>query len=222
MSALFKFYTIPLLVLSFLGQRNRGIRILTTLLALLGSFLILSDLRDASDDIPKQFGGSFGNSIFSLYLSRLFQNEFQFSIILEVLIGLAQLLLTYALAKGFARTVPFISSPILSQKFLRSSSGKIQMYFIFVFITCYFAGMSYDYRIFFLIVACIIEFIRLNQEGYRSIAFVVFSLLTCWLSLASGEFQPFGDVSLGFLIVYFISLIVRSAIQNKHVAFLTD
>jgi hypothetical protein len=96
------------------------------------------------------------------------------------------------------------------------------MYFIFVFITCYFAGMSYDYRIFFLIVACIIEFIRLNQEGYRSIAFVVFSLLTCWLSLASGEFQPFGDVSLGFLIVYFISLIVRSAIQNKHVAFLTD
>jgi hypothetical protein len=73
-----------------------------------------------------------------------------------------------------------------------------------VFLTCFFAGTNYDFRLYFGVIAGIV-FMRISQLSRRvSALFMALLLLISWLSFESGGLEIFGDVFVLILVVVYL------------------
>jgi hypothetical protein len=206
-SALFKFYTLPLLIfvsMDFDKVRKKIIALGTSLLI---TMIIALDLLKAQVDIPRTIWASFGNSFLGLYMQTL---EINFPILFQSLIGVFFLVLIFSISKVLGVKEIMKSIPTIN---ISTFTGKLQMYFMLVFISCYFGGMSFDYRLIFLFIPCLIEINRLSAFPLVSSSLQILLLTSAWFSLSSGRLQPIGDVAIAILIVYF--LIVYSSNFSK-------
>jgi hypothetical protein len=83
------------------------------------------------------------------------------------------------------------------------------------FVSCYLAGMNFDYRLSFLAIPFLSQMKSLDTSLFHPN--VIFLLTVLWLSFPSGGLQPVGDLILeiGISIGIAASYILRKKSRSK-------
>ena len=199
-STLFKFYTLPLLIFVSMDFEKVRKKLIALGASLVITIIIVLDLLKAQVDIPRTIWASFGNSFLGLYLQTF---EIRLSILFQNLFGVFFLVLILLITNIFGVQKIVRSLPSIN---IRSFWVKLQMYFMLVFISCYFSGMSFDYRLVFLFIPCLIELNRISSFHLVSYSLQILLLTSAWFSLSAGRLQPIGDIAIAILIVYFLMI----------------
>jgi len=167
LTAVCKFYTLPLLILFFVFYSKKGNRILMGVILLISGTICLRDMLKVRESINQNGSGQFG--LQGIYLD-LLNIGFEKNVSLAV-----SVLITVTIAGFFIR-----------HKSKIGNSEKIQSTtFIFgiTFLSCYFAGMNYDYRLLFALPVVIVnlsESVRRNRDGSLFFYILVLSFIfTC-------------------------------------------
>ena len=154
LSALMKFYTLPLLIVYILIEKRFYLRITATITIVLITPVILYDILRAPS-FPNPTFVAFGLPSPGLWI-----NFFAWRFDVPIELGGPLLYLTGSLV--FFAFIYFMHFSRFSQKFsfesLPSPAGSIIsrnafMIFSGLYLSCFLAGMNYDYRLFFLIVS---------------------------------------------------------------------
>ena len=172
LSGIYKFYTIPLLLLMLLIVPKLRHKILTTSLFFIACFFAITDLKLMQEPIPSSGYAQFGFTVYSKYLQ--------------------QVGLTLPLYFEYLFSAGVFALSILIMSFLGRNSKAFALNrfqdnnFIFlvlasVFVSCYFAGLSYDPRLIYLTLAGVFLVAFLERGSFRS--FII--LLVGWSSLFS-------------------------------------
>lgn len=207
LSSLFKFYTLPLMFFLLSRFKNRTSIFVGFLSSGLVTLLVLKDLSLIKGEFPSNVMGSFGNQIPWLYLDyagiivpRFYGELIGFSL---------------CLTAGFAVWILY-KKKILKVAFFSLSNSNptfdfvLQFLFFCTFLICFFAGVSYDYRLPYLSVPAL-----LLLNSYRDLNpwFLILPLLVAtWASYNVGWLQIFGDCAILLLtsgLIIFILLLTK-------------
>jgi hypothetical protein len=214
LSGIYKFYTIPLLLLMLLIVPKLSHKILTVSFFLISCFSAITDLRLMQEPIPSSGYAQFGFTVYSKYLQQ---------------IGLTlPLHLEYLVSAGvFALSILIMS--LLGRNSKAFALTRFQdNTFIFlvlasVFVSCYFAGLSYDPRLIYLTLAGVFLVVFLERSFFRSFIFVLVgwsSLFSCGIELGfipkeETGFHPLrlvqlsNDLSISLVTSVFVLILVR-------------
>ena len=204
LSTLIKFY--PLLAFlhqSFLMSKNKSSnlkRAFIGLLALGVTIITFTNVVKESSSIPLNWDNSFGLSIGILWLSFIFKEMTNLNLVVSgsliPIIGLSSLIITWRLMK-LSR---------LTKVSLRSTSIGRDPVFL-VGLTCYVLGISYDYRLVFILIPCALMLENsVTQPGNRFLLLIVASFFTTTNFGVNVKFfypgiQLIGDIALFILIL---------------------
>ncbi len=181
-SGVFKFYTIPLLLLMIFCLPKFRHKAVSLVLLIVSSISAVSDLKLIEETIPSSGYAQFGFSIYPKYLEQLGIN----------------VLLVHGLVLSF---FVFIISVVIISIFPKSTDQKkvegagdpnnrlLFLVLTTVFLACYFAGLSYDPRLIYLTLAGFYVAAQLHPEPYRLFMYVIL----IWSSLMST------GIELGFI-----------------------
>ena len=202
LSAVFKFYTIPLLLLLTILLPKVVHKLMASSLLLLSTFSAVRDLQKMQESIPSSGYAQFGMSIFEKYLVEL-------GVVISRVEGI---ILSISL---FVITIVFMF--LLTRKV----SGQINevgfrnhLLFLLVgtvFISCFITGLSYDPRLVYLSIASLIllQNVRNNrQRQFLQLLIVIASLLSCGVELGL-----IPDDNTGFHVLRIIQLVNDLSIQ---------
>ena len=153
-TALFKFYTFPLLILVLLIEEKYWKRVVILGLSLSIMAPMVTDILNAESH-PNPLFVAFGLPAMGLWInffSWRFNLPISLNIPLQYFVGLIVMISLYI----FSRIFSLVRYPAL----VMGKSGSWKLYgFLFsstVYVSCFFAGMNYDYRLFFLSVSIVL------------------------------------------------------------------
>jgi hypothetical protein len=213
LSGLFKFYTIPLLLLFvFLSPQKRH-KLLSLLMLIVASISAVRDLLLMQVSIPANGYAQFGLTIYVKYLEKVgIEISTIYSYILSGLIFLANVLLVILLFRYSKLEIK--SNQIMEQ--------PLYLVFATVFISCFLTGLSYDPRLIYMTFAGFYFFLAqpagLPKKVFMSLLLIA-SILSCGIELGfitqlNGGFHPLrviqliNDVAIEFLAaLFFVTLI---------------
>lgn len=201
-SALFKFYTIPLLLLFAFQIPQIRHRVMSIMFFILAVISAISDLRLMQEPIPSGGYAQFGFTIFAKYFE-------QVGIYLSPL--LVMLLSTLIFGVSLISVLILSRALKLSEKSKKPITHSFFLVTATVFLSCYAAGLSYDPRLIYLTFAGYMILINMAKEFSRTLLttlLLIASLLSCGLELG---FIPQGEV--GFHPIRVIQLINDVAIE---------
>ena len=233
-SALFKFYTLPVLFVLLVITNKRLTRIVGFLfVSLVFSKVFLDATSITNPGFPSTWYISFGIKSFGLYLNLFLEHFNENRLILN------------SLGVGLLGYFLLIAALILLSRFDKSRVQRVinileispncpncpnwnflrNIFWIFgsTFISCYLVGMSYDYRLSFLAVTGL-SFIALAK--YQELRIKGLTLLLIFALWGSGTFLPstslvlsgfiqlIGDVAIFILSTFFI-LALTNEIKSK-------
>lgn len=203
-STLIKFY--PLLAFlhqSLLTSKFKSSnlqRAFTGLLAVGITIITIVNIVKESSSIPLNWGNSFGLSIGVLWLAVFFKEMTNSNLVIDgsliPIIGLSSLIIIWLLMKF----------SVLSKVSLRSTSISSDPVFL-VGLTCYVLGISYDYRLVFVLIPCALMLENsVTRQGNSFILLIVASFFTTTNFGVDAKFfypgiQLIGDISLFILIL---------------------
>jgi hypothetical protein len=213
LSGLFKFYTIPLLLLFILLLTKKRHKVLSLLVFLVATVSAALDLLLMQEPIPAGGYAQFGVTIFSKYLEQVgISLSAASTFIFSGLIFLATVLLVLSIFHSFKAEV----------KFREISEQPLFLVFASVFISCFLTGISYDTRLIYLTFAGY-YFLLILPQGLARKAFMTFlaiaSLLSCGIELgfiseSDSGFHPLrgvqlvNDIAIEFLAaIFFVTLV---------------
>lgn len=188
LSATFKFYTLPLLVIPFLLSKKFNTKISSVLALITGLSFILLDLSKMTGVILQAGNNHFGMKIIGNYLGKvgISLNNYSSYFLGSFLFLICILFFFYVLRKR---------EPVVLQMHLFSE--PIKTIFIFMsstFLLCFIVGLNVDYRLIFYIASAPYLMIVL-RSSLRYIVFGIF-IIGCWLCYPFGIFQTIGDLAL--------------------------
>jgi hypothetical protein len=179
-SGVFKFYTIPLLLVMIFCVPKFRDKAISLILLLLASMSAVSDLRLMQESIPSSGYAQFGFSIYSKYLEQLGMNALSsYGLILSLFILIASFLVIKIFSKS-TKQMEVEEDP---------NSWLLFLVLVVVFLACYFAGLSYDPRLLYLTLAGYYLATQLHPGPYRVFVYVIL----IWSSLMST------GIELGFI-----------------------
>jgi hypothetical protein len=203
LSATFKFYTLPLLIIPVILSKRIYIKLLGIGALFLGTIIVVSDFKLMTSKIVQAGNNHFGMKIIGNYLGKV---DIKLNIFgayfLGVSLFLGCILLFIFLLQKF--------EPILLQKQLLLEPVKsIYIFMSSTFLICFVVGLSVDYRLIFYLVSAPF-LITLLKTSLRLI-FSGFFLIGAWFCWPSGIFQTVGDLALELvaaigIIILFLSL----------------
>ena len=177
LSGVFKFYTIPLLLLYILLLPQIKNKVTSALLFLLAVFSAVSDLRLMQAPIPSNGYAQFGLTIFSKYLEQIgVPVSSTSSYLLSIGIFIGTLVTLLFLNKRYSLIVRSVA--ITNSHFYLAVST--------VFISCYMTGVSYDPRLIYLSLAVFIIIRTIDSSLVRksiTTLLLIASLLSCGIEL---------------------------------------
>ena len=190
-SALVKFYTFPLLILSLLFMKNRKQRYATSLITCAVLARIILDLMELRSIYIGAWFAAFGNTVWAKYRVRL---DINLGVIASTLFGLVVTSILMILARKTFRY------DLIAIKHLKTLSQieYLALFSSITFLACYFAGMNYDYRLIFLIPA--LWFFVENTTLIRNKIVLGLFVLAFAFSYNVGYVQPFGDIAINTLV----------------------
>ena len=184
-TVLMKFYTLPTLLLCVIVCRTARARFISVALILLTSILVLIDFSHLSVSIfPQNWYAAFGASVAGLLLASA---GIHLGAVGGYILGLALLLLTIFVLQRFLPSppIPDLRSPDIGKRWgldawLVSIIGS-------TFVSCYIAGLNFDYRRIYLAIVGLVVLSRLPQKtSVRRFGNVIL-VLSLWCS-----YQTFG------------------------------
>jgi hypothetical protein len=177
LSGIYKFYTIPLLILMLLIVPRLRHKILTVFLFLIACFSAIRDLSLMQEPIPSSGYAQFGFTVYSKYLQQ---------------VGLTLPLFFEYLISAGVFAISILAMYFLGRKskaFTRTKFPDNTFIFVVlasVFVSCYFAGLSYDPRLIYLTLAGVFLVVFFERSSFRSIILVLVgwsSLFSCGIEL---------------------------------------
>lgn len=195
LTVLLKFYTAPVfLLIIFLSKLTRE-KIFGLILFLTSIYFTLRDILITQTKYPSSSGAQFGFTVWGKYLNNYsgtkvnnFEEYFLSTIVFSVI-----LIFVYHICGSKLSTGSTLK---------KSNSWQIVGFWIFliVSISCYFAGMNFDYRlIFFASTICLSS--KLFKEIEPDIRNILLVLIL-WLSFPSGGLQPIGDLAIEMVVAF--------------------
>lgn len=180
LSGVFKFYTLPLLLLMIFFLPKMKHKIIAISLFIVACVSAIYDLSLMQEPIPSSGYAQFGFSIYSNYLEQ---------------IGLSDLPII-----GLVLSLTLFSLSILIVSILRKSKDQLKaegepnnnllfLVLAITFLACYFAGLSYDPRLLYITLAGFYLATAVTVRHYR----VFISVILVWSSLLST------GIELGFI-----------------------
>ena len=223
LSGLFKFYTIPLLLLFAIllpGVRNKIISLILFFFATVSAIL---DLRMMQEQIPSSGYAQFGFTIFSKYLEGIgFSPSTTF---------------VYFMSSGIFLVMAYFAILVLKKQrlfdtFEVAAADNLYLVLSTVFLSCFLTGISYDPRLIFLSLAGLLlarVTVHWSLRIWIWVAILVSSLLSCGIELGfipnneAGlhplrSVQLINDIAIEFLaVILFLSLLYWfiQLLQNK-------
>ena len=226
LSALFKFYTLPVLLVLIVITKKRITRIVGTLVTLLVFPKVLLDITSITNPgFPSTWYISFGIESIGLYinlfLEHVNQNRFILNGLEVKLLGYVTLILAVILFSKFGRIqIKSISRALEISPDFAAWSFLRNAFWIFgtTSISCYLAGMSYDYRLSFLAVTglSLVALARNKKISINGLPFLL--IVATWCSgsflpstslVLSGLIQLTGDIAFFILSIFFILTLIN-------------
>ena len=212
-SVLFKFYTLPLLFLFSLTFQSIRTRLLLISLSILVAFAVFQDIRLAGSYIPTGIFVTFGllstSKWINLYLEHITFIDFRFSTVSGALLGLF-------LISGMAFLVAKYSS--ISVRDSKNPNNFLTYIFYacsITFLSCYFAGLNYDYRLPFLGIALISMIPLIKLSGSIGPLTKCVSVIVFWAGTQFGLNNSSNQVlnvlvqsATDFLLLFLVSVLI--------------
>lgn len=194
-----KFYPLPILALSLLYARNLRQRLFGVIALVISTTLTFSDLMSIKESFPSYYSFMFGMSVWARYL-RIIAFDFPggenlFSTLVGLPIGLAFLLAVMLILR---------KRKILESTFKENFNGAPFMFFTTAHVSCFYLGMSFDYRMIFLICS-VYTYLNITDTERSSIEEPLLQiglLLSLWLSFAAPGLEPLGDLAIQLLTTF--------------------
>lgn len=212
-----KFYPLPILAFSLLYAKNLKQKLFGILALLFSTAITFIDVSSIKESFPSYFSFMFGMSVWARYL-RIIAFDFPggenlFSTLVGIPIGLFFLLSVVLILK---------KRKILESSFIKNFNGAPFMFFTTAHVSCFYFGMSFDYRMIFLVgsVFSYLAIVDKNRVTLERPSLQISLLLSLWLSFAAPGLEPLGDLAIQimttFLAIRLFQLLRRElAIQLK-------
>jgi hypothetical protein len=214
LSGIFKFYTIPLLLLMLLIIPRIRDKILTIILFVLACISAIVDLKLMQEPIPSSGYAQFGFNVYSKYLQQV---GFAFAPSIEFIFSIGVFAVSLLIVILLGRRTSLLTLSEIPENF------SVFLLLASVFVACYFTGLSYDPRLIYLTLAGIFLVIFLERGFFRSCIFALVvwsSLLSCGIELGlipEGEtgFHPLrliqlsNDLAISLITAVFVIVLAR-------------
>ena len=190
-ASIFKFYPAPLLLWLFISNGKSWHKLVSALSFLLVCFQIIHDLNQMSGDIPQPTFVAFGFKVFMLYFEYY---EFSLHPLLSYGTGFLLILICSVVIIWLEkrRFLSFAKDITILQ--CKNYVDVVFAVFTLVFFVCFFAGMSFDYRLIFLFVPALL-FISRTKHLHTNTFLTLVLFAASWGSW-NFIFQPIGDVAI--------------------------
>ncbi len=199
LSALFKFY--PLVLFFFIATLQRVGRLIPYLaIAVLGVLQILQDFGQGPGFI-NTVQLSFGGPVAGLYLGYLGVN---LPYVWSIIFGVFLLLLAITSIYYFSRSTALFTDLRVEMLFPNSYLREIYLFNLVVHITCYVLGMSFDYRLVFLVTSCVLLIFSDYVSKFHKQCLASAVLIILWTSANILFLQLLGDIVIGILTAFFV------------------
>jgi hypothetical protein len=224
LATLFKFYTLPLIIIMFILTTKKFIKIIYFISFIILSVIIYKDIKLSSSNIPSGTFLTFGLSSIlkwsNLYLNKISNFE------------ISNTAGTLAVFISFILVVSFLYLKIKHLNLFPLEGHPFYIFSLFysVYLTCYLIGSSFDYRLFYLSVSAWVLTIFAGESkklvNFSSLAIFLATWLGTQFWINNSSFQIVNVLiqSISDLFVFAISalgtaiyvrLIVKFIAQNK-------
>ena len=197
-----KFYTLPLFVIIFFCQKRYS-KVSQILLFAITIMLTMLDFFRIESLPTKSPYASFGNSLFGDYVSQIYAGT-----TLAIIVGMIFGFITYVSVLIFFRLI--LKRDYTDVTFSGSEKNIFLSFYMFlVFLSCYFAGRNYDYRLLILIIS--IYFLVPVCPRRIKATLLTASFVCLFLSYnVNSEMQAVGDVFLLVLLSFVSALFLAN------------
>jgi hypothetical protein len=214
LSGIYKFYTIPLLLIMLLIIPKMRYKILATVLFFIACISAIVDLKLMQEPIPSSGYAQFGFNVYSKYLQ---QAGFAFAPPIEFIFSIGVFAVSLLIIFLVGRRTSLLTFSEIPENFY------IFLVLGSVFVACYFTGLSYDPRLIYLTLAGVFLVIFSDKGFFRSFIFALVvwsSLLSCGIELGfipEGEtvFHPLrliqlsNDLAISLITAVFVMVLAR-------------
>lgn len=205
-ATLMKFYTFPVIIFMIIVSKNKILKYMLATISIPIFFYAIILISKVSQ-FPSTWNVSFGLKAlgmqFELVIKHVINSEFQLSGILTNLLGIVAISFFYFFLRRFELR------PSLRQTEFLSTDKAVNTYnfCLVVFLSCYFAGMNYDYRLIFLAVIVALSPVIYYENRFSTILVMsglVALLCSCFLyglvGIPALLIQISGDISLAIFV----------------------
>ncbi len=207
LSAIFKFYTLPLLLIPVLSSKKMYAKLVAIFALFLGTAIIFNEFKLINGNIIQAGNNHFGMKIIGNYLGKV---GLKLNIVSAYFLGGFLFFICILLFLFFLRKF----EPLLLHR--QSFFEPIKSLYIFMsstFLLCFVVGLSVDYRLIFYLVSAPF-LITLFNPTLRFIVSGLF-LIGAWFCYPSGIFQTVGDLALEFVAALGIIILRFSLLPRK-------
>jgi hypothetical protein len=227
-TVLMKFYTLPAFLLAIFFLKRRNSKIFFGIAAIPIIFYTLFLIKQVLN-FPSSWYVSFGlkslGSYLNFFISERISKNFQLSGTLITGIGLCFLISSIVVLKKF-RLDPNIAMGV---DFLKNRNSSIYMIMLIIFISCFFWGMNYDYRLVYLAALIPLTPLVFSKNRFRKVATVsgcgALALSTFALGLRGVPviiIQFAGDIFLYLFVATQLLFLYKLYVPSKFNNFLTS
>jgi hypothetical protein len=210
LACILKFYLFPIFFVYFVYCSKKWTKVFLTGVAILVLARIILDLKLIESSFPQIWGAQFGMSVWLRYAEKV---GYYPSEILIQGFGLFLFVILCVIVKKFYSTEPY-KSVGTSQK---------DFYFVVFFgvhLTCFLLGMSFDYRLVFLLASALFFMEQVSENSKPNVKiFRILTLLSAWLVYQSWVLQVIGDLATelltSILLFPFIKILFTKARLQK-------
>jgi hypothetical protein len=210
LSALFKYYSAPLLVFFLLEQKRLALRLTFSGIILIIALIIYRNIQRVEAEFFAAVGGGFGNMSLGLWIRN---NGFPVSFLIINLTGIAALGIIWVITRKFSN-----SSAVL----MPETPDKLNKFILLhgsIFVSCYLMGMNFDYRLIFGLSAGVALLLGIGLSEKRRILVMILLVVISWSSYnAAGIIQFVGDFLLLVLASFLLSYINLYLVRNFSVS----
>ena len=201
-TSLIKFYTLPLAFIFCFLIPNKKQKLIGFVFVLLTFVQVVDDLQRLKD-LPKVVNSSFGNVLLAMYFVEF---NLKLSSALQYVIGIFLLLIIIIILKKLQQSWKIFEVKPFPNIENWTTSNCLQIMFILTFLSCYFTGVSFDFRLIFLSLACLLEIERTYKGCNIFPVLIGLDLVNNWVS-NTRYLEPLGDLSLLLITAYYLLLL---------------
>lgn len=207
-TVLMKFYTAPVFLLIILFSRHPREKIFGAMLLSISTGFSLRDIAITQTKYPSGSDAQFGFTVWGEYLNKY--SSTQVNIYEKYFISIIVFSVIVLLAHFIIRTG--VHTPLsITQTHTWQFVGL--WIFLIVSVSCYFAGMNFDYRlIFFAATILLSSKLLVGVQPHTQTNYLIAIL---WLSYPSGGLQPVGDLAIEVVIACTAIILALEAKRNS-------